>query len=72
MDITDAYEFNGTQYTDCKKKAVSFRSKDEHKPLSELSIENNVLLLNHETGLYSFLYHDQVLDNGEIFDPKYR
>ena len=69
-DVTDAYEFDGTKYTDCTKKAVSYRSKNEHLPLSRL-IENNFLLLNRATGRYSYLKQQELLDNKEILDPKF-
>ena len=69
-DITDAYEFDGTRYTNCRKKAVSYRSKNEHKPLSRL-IKNDFLFLNKETGYYSFLRQRELLDNKGIFDPKF-
>ena len=69
-DVTDAYEFDGTKYTDCTKKAVSYRSKNEHLPLSRL-IENNFLLLNRATGRYSYLKQQQLLDNKEILHPKF-
>ena len=69
-DITDAYEFDGTKYTDCRKKAVSYRSKYEHQPLSRL-IENDFFLLNRETGHWSELFRQDLLDNKEILDPKF-
>ena len=69
-DITDAYDFDGTKYTDCRKIAVSYRSKKEHKPLSRL-IEHDFLLLNQETGQYTYLFQQELLDNKEILDPKF-
>ena len=73
-DITDAYEFNGElngiKYTDCRKKAVSYRSKYEHEPLSML-LEHDFFLLNQETGHYSYLFRQEFRDNNGILDPKY-
>ena len=69
-DITDAYEVDGTKYTNCRKKAVSYRSKYQHEPLSRL-IENDFLLLNRVTGHYSYLFQQELLDNKEILDPKF-
>ena len=69
-DITDAYEIDGTKYTNCRKKAVSYRSKDEHKPLSRL-IEYVFVLLNQATGRYLPFFQQQLLDKKEIIDPKY-
>ena len=69
-DITDAYEINGTKYTDCRKKAVSYRSKYTHEPVSRI-IEKDFLLLNQETGRFSLLFRQQLLDNKEVIDPKY-
>ena len=69
-DITDAYEIDGTKYTNCKKIAVSYRSKYEHKPLSRL-IESKFLLLNQETGRYLTLFQQQLFDKKEIIDPKF-
>ena len=68
--FTDAYEIDGTKYTDCRKKAVSYRSKNTHEPLSKI-IENDFLLLNQETGHYSLLFQQELLKNKEIIDPKY-
>ena len=34
-------------------------------------IKNNFLLLNRETGDYSELFQQQLLENKEIIDPKY-
>ena len=69
-DVTDAYEIDGTKYSNCRKKAVSYRSKYEHLPLSRL-IENDFLLLNRATGHYSYLKQQELLDNKEILDPKF-
>ena len=69
-DTTDAYEFDGKKYTNCRKKAVSYRSKYEHLPLSRL-IENDFLLLNRATGHYSYLKPQELFDNKEILDPKF-
>ena len=69
-DITDAYEIDGTKYTNCKKIAVSYRSKYEHKPLSRI-IESNFLLFDRVTGSYSPLFQQQLLDKKEVIDPKY-
>ena len=68
--ITDAYDFDGTRYTNCTKKAVSYRSKNEHKPLSRL-IEKDFFLRNPETGNYTFLRQQELLEHKEIFDPKF-
>ena len=69
-DITDAYEIDGTKYTDCRKKAASYRSKYEHKPLSRL-INSVFVLLNQETGRYQTLFQQQLFDKKEIIDPKF-
>ena len=69
-DKTDAYDVDGTRYTNCRKKAVSFRSKNEHKPLSRL-IENDFFLRNPETGNWTFLLQRELLENKEIFDPEF-
>ena len=53
-----------------KKKAVSYRSKYQHEPLSRL-IENDFLLLNRATGHYSYLKQQELLDHKEILDPKF-
>ena len=68
--MTDAYEIDGTKYTDCRKKAASYRSKYEHKPLSRL-IESVFVLLNQETGRYQTLFQQQLFDKKEIIDPKF-
>ena len=70
-DIADAYEIDGTKYTDCRIKAISYRSKYEHKPLSRL-IDNTFLLYNRVMGgEYVPLFQHQLLDKKEIIDPKY-
>ena len=69
-DITDAYEIDGTRYTDCRKTAASYRSKYEHKPLSML-LENDFLLLNKKTGHYSYLLRQELRDNNEILNPEF-
>ena len=67
---TEAYDVDGTKYSDCRKIAVSYRSKNEHKPLSKL-IQYDFLLLNKPTGYYSFLKQQELLDNKEILDPNF-
>ena len=73
-DITDAYEINGAKYTDCRKIAVSCRSKDEHAPLSRL---NNVFWLRNEVTKpkhvikWSKLVQQQEFNNKEIIDSKF-
>ena len=69
-DTTDAYDVDGTKYSDCRKIAVSYRSKNEHKPLSKL-IQYDFLLLNKPTGYYSFLKQQELLANKEILDPNF-
>ena len=69
-DKTDAYDVDGTRYTNCRKKAVSYRSKNEHKRLRELC-KNDFFLLNKETGYYSLLLQQKLLENQGIFDPKF-
>lgn len=68
LDITEAYDIDGTKYINCKKTAVTYRSKYEHKPISKLT-KNSFLLFNGN--FYSSLSHRQLLNNKEIFDPKY-
>ena len=69
-DITDAYEINGTQYTNCRKKFVSYRSRNEHKPVSAL-IENDFMFHHPETGYFLFLFQEKLRINKEVFDPKF-
>ena len=67
-DVTEAYEIDGTKYTDCKKKAVTYRSKNEHKPLSRLT-DKSILLSD---GLrFSPLSHTELFNRKEYIDPKY-
>ena len=47
-----------------------FLTKNEHKPLSRL-IKNDFFLRNPETGNYTFLRQQELLENKEIFDPKF-
>ena len=67
---TDAYDLDGTRYTNCTKIAVSYRSKNEQKRLPSL-IENDFFLRDPETGHYSFLRQQELLDKKGIFDPKF-
>ena len=72
-DITDEYEIDGTKYTYCRKLAVSYRKKHSHEPLSRLiQLNYHFLLLNEETGYYTNLFRQELLDNKEMLDPKYR
>ena len=66
--VTEAFEFDGTKYTNCTKRAVSYRSKNEHKPLSKLS-EISFLLSDGEN--FFRLNHQKIFDGKENIDPKY-
>ena len=66
--VTEAFELDGTKYTNCTKKAVSYRSKNEHKSLSKLS-EKSILLSD---GKRFFRLNPQKISDGkENIDPKY-
>ena len=69
-DITDAYEFDGTEYANCRKKFVSYRSRSEHKRVSKL-IENDFFFHHPETGYFLFLFQQKLRDYKEVFDPKF-
>ena len=65
---TDAYDIDGTRYTNCVKQAVRYRSKEEHKLLPSLT--QTVFLLfdgNH----YSPIDHKQFSNKKAIFNPEY-
>ena len=66
--VTEAFEFDGTKYTNCTKRAVSYRSKNEHKSLSKLS-EQSFLLSDGEK--FFRLNHEKISDGKEDIDPKY-
>ena len=68
-DIIDAYDLDGTKYTNCRKKFVSYRSRNEHKPVSEL-FENDLFFVDPETGYFLFLFHKKLRENKEVFNPK--
>ena len=63
-----AYEIDGTQYTNCKKKAVRYRSKEEHKFLSSLT---KIVFLLYDGSNYISVDHDQFSKQKNIIDPKY-
>ena len=69
-DNTDAYEIDGTKYTNCEIKAVTYRSKYEHKPLSRL-VDSLFWLYNGVMGYSQPLFQQELLDKKEIIDPKY-
>ena len=65
-ESTDAYDIDGTKYTDCIKKAVRYRSTEEHKLLSSLT--EIVFLLSD--GLEYTQVNDKKLSNKiEMFNP---
>ena len=67
-ELTDAYDIDGTVYTDCTKKAVRYRSKEEHKLLSGLT-ENVFLLFDGIS--YIPLSHKKLSNKKGILSPKY-
>ena len=68
--VTEAFEIDGTKYTNCTKRAVSYRSKNEQKPLSKLS-KISFLLSDGES--FFRLNHKKISDESgkENIDPKY-
>ena len=68
INVTEAYEIDGTKYTNCEKKAVTYRSKNEHKPISQLT-QNTFLLFDGKT--YVPVFFDDFYDNKEIIHPKF-
>ena len=67
-DSTDAYEIDGTQYTNCKKTAVRYRSREEHKFLSSLT---DIEFLLYDGSQYISIDHEQLSRNQEVINPKY-
>ena len=64
----DAYEIDGTQYTNCTKKAVRYRSSEEHQLLSSLT---KIVFLLYDGLNYISVNHEQLSKKKEIIDPKY-
>ena len=67
-DLTDAYEIDGTHYTNCTKTAVRYRSREEHKFLSSLT---KIVFLLNDGSKYTPINHEQLSKKKEIIDPKY-
>ena len=65
-DSTDAYEIDGTKYTNCAKKAVRYRSREEHKLLS--SLKDNVFLFKDELS-YIPVNHEELSKKKDIINP---
>ena len=66
-ESTDAYDIGGTKYTDCIKKAVRYRSREEHKFISSLT--DGVFLLFD--GLkYTHVNEKKLSNEKEMFNPE--
>ena len=63
-----AYDIDGTQYTNCTKKAVRYRSSEEHEFLSSLT---NIVFLLYDGSNYISVNHEQLSKKKEMIDPKY-
>ena len=67
-DSTDAYEIDGTQYTNCTKTAVRYRSRETHIFLSSLT---NIKFLLYDGSKYTPVDHEQLSKKKEILNPKF-
>ena len=67
-DSTDAYEIDGTKYTNCIKKAVRYRSKYEHKLISSLT---KVLFLLFDGYNYFPVDNTRLSNTNGILNPKF-
>ena len=65
---TDAYEIDGTKYTNCTKQAVRYRSKEDHKFLP--SLKGTVFLL-FDGFKYSPVNYTQFATQQAILNPKF-
>ena len=68
IKVKEAYELNGAQYTDCDKIAVTYRSKNEHISLSQLT-EYTFLLFDGRS--YRPIFQNEFDGKREIIDPKF-
>ena len=66
--MTEAYTIDGTKYTNCTKKAVSYRSKNEHKSLSSLT---ETVFVFFDGLNYSPLEQMEVINKKEIINPNF-
>ena len=66
-DSTDAYEIDGTKYTNCVKKAVRYRSKYEHKLISDLS---EIVFLLFDGLKYTHVNEKKLSNENEMFNPE--
>ena len=65
-DSTDAYEIDGTKYTNCIKKAVRYRSREEHKLISSLT---EVVFLLFDGLKYTHVNENKLSNEKEMFNP---
>ena len=63
-----AYEIDGTQYTNCTKTAVRYRSREQHQFLSTLT---KIVFVLSDGSKYTPVNHEQLVKKQNIIDPKY-
>ena len=68
-DVTEAWDIDGTKYTDCFKRAVSFRQKNEHLPLSEIT--KSQFFLSADQKQFYRVTREALRRNRNIINPKY-
>ena len=68
-ETTSAYELDGTYYTDCTKRAVSYRSKNEHRMLSTLT--DYSILFSDGNSYYDLNIINEKNRNKKIFNPDF-
>ena len=66
-DSTDAYEIDGTKYTNCAKKAVRYRSREEHKLISSLT---GIVFLLFNGVKYTPVNQKKLSRGKEMFNPE--
>ena len=66
-DSTDAYEIDGTKYTNCMKQAVRYRSKYEHKLISHLT---EVVFFLFDGLKYTHVNEKKLSNQKEMFNPE--
>ena len=69
-DTSSAYEIDGTFYTDCVKKGVTYRSKNEHQPLSTLT-QYSILASDGNKYFDVNISKRPTMSNRNIFNPDF-
>ena len=67
-DSTVAYDIYGTQFTNCTKKAVRYRSREGHEPLSSLT---KIVFHLYDGLKYTTVNHKQLSEKEDRIDPMY-